>query len=56
MRLKEVFNELAQLGVIAANLGEVGGTFSRVPLLQRIGENFLNQFVAVCIHVCSVNQ
>ena len=50
VRLEEGFNLLAQLGIIATGLGEVGGTFSRVCLLQGIGENLFNQFVVVCIH------
>ena len=53
VRLKKGFNLLAQLGVMATGFGDIGGPFSRVCLLQGIGEDFLNEFVAVCLHLRS---
>jgi hypothetical protein len=50
MRLEEGFNLLAQLGVIASGLGEVGGTSGRISFLQRVGEDLFNPLVLVCIH------
>ena len=53
---EEGFNVLAQLDIVATSLGEVGGAFGRVCLLQGIGEDFFNQFVAVCIHELNASQ
>ncbi len=47
---EEGFSLLAQSDAIAKGLGEVGCPFSRIRLLQRMGEVLFSPLVAACFH------